>query len=342
MNPQLKFTWPITGNTERLQDLESDLLNQHLSHAYLFSGPLEVGKFSAAKFFAKLILCAKRACNQCEVCQKIAANAWSELVVADELWIENLNEDLTEISRKSNFNQMHRTRAPKAKTDTIGLPDLHEILSRIYVKHTSYQIFLVKNIERLTLEAANFFLKTLEEPPPRTIFLLTTSNLAKVLPTLISRCRLLVFDNVAERIITTMLQQDFPELSVTASKQILHLALGKPIRAIRLARNPAALQEFREYFAKLRSLFEQPDLVVKIQLADQLAASVPEIAKFLEALTYFLRSFLLARAREPRPASRYSRKKLLAIIQLLTETHSMIFQKNVNPRLALENLLFAI
>lgn len=339
---KLQFIWSMFGNEKCLLELEQNLQQQKLAQAYLFSGPIEVGKFTTAKDFAKLILCEQRACGNCAICQKITANIYPELTVVDELWIEGQQEDLIHIAQKSNFNQLHRTKTPKAKTDTLGIQDLREILRRINVKQSNYQIFLLRNIERFTLEAANFFLKTLEEPPAKTIFLLTTNNLAQVLPTIISRCRVLNFYSVATARLKDYLRENFAQLAPLAHQQILHLALGKPQRALRLAQDPTHLQEFCTYFTMLKELFAQPDLATKLQLAEQLTTNKAELQKFLEVCHYFLRSFLLTRARNAQPESRYSAQKLLTIIQNLTETQILIWQQNVNPRLALENFLIKI
>jgi DNA polymerase III subunit delta' len=310
-------------------------------HAYLFSGPAEVGKFTASKFFANLILCGNQACGECEICRQIRANIFPQLTIASDLWIEGVNEDLTKLAKKSNFNQLHRTRAPKAKTDSIGRTDLQEILARVNEKYAGYKIFIVKNIERMTIEAANYFLKTLEEPPKQTIFLLTTSNQPQVLSTIISRCRVLNFGNVNSSVIEEMLKIEFPLLDETERARIVNFAMGKPVRAARLAQDPDIFREFGEYFQKLKNLFEKPNLSAKMKFAEIASANALETQKFLEALTYFLRSFLLTRARESVVNSRYSVEKLVKLIRATGSVRNLIL-RNVNARLALENLLFLI
>lgn len=341
MTYDLRLNWPTTGNENRLQELEEDLLSQKLNHAYLFAGPPEVGKLTAAKFFANQILCPDQACGQCQVCRQIKNNICSELTIVDELWIEGANEDWEYLAKKSNFNQLHRSKSPKAKTDTIGIEDLRELLGRIHTTHTGWQVFIVHNIERLTREAANNFLKTLEEPPPRTIFLLTTNSLALLLPTIVSRCRVLQFGNVNPSAIEKMLQHDFADLTPEEVKRIVNFSMGKPIRAAHLAADPDLYRHYAEYFQRLKSLFEKPNIFSRMQFAEEASANNPETQKFLEALTYFLRSFMLTRAREPNRNSRYSSEKIVKLIEQCELTRQLI-ERNVNPRLAVENLLLSI
>jgi len=338
----LKFNWPTTGNEDRLAELENDLLNERMNHAYLFTGVAEVGKLTAAKFFAKLILCENNACDVCEVCQKIRANIHPQLTIADKLWIEGVNENFEQLAKKTNFNQSHRARTPKSKTDTIRLNDLREILARIHTSHDKQQIFVIHDIERMNRESSNFFLKTLEEPPPQTIFLLTTSNQPLLLPTIISRCRVLYFGNVSPPAIEKMITREFPCLDEEKRMRVVNFSMGKPVRAAKLASDPEIFREFTEYFRKITTLLEKPNPANKMFFAEKITETPTEIQKFFEAFTHFLRSFLLSRTRQPIDTSRYSAKKIVELLRATNISRKLVFDKNVNPRLVIENLLLQI
>ena len=337
----LQFDWPTTGNENRLAELENDLANDRVSHAYLFAGPAEVGKFTAAKFFAQLLICSGLGCGECPDCKMIRANTHPNLTIVDELWIEGVNEDLELLAKKSNFNQANRAKTPKAKTNTIRIDDLREILSRVNHSTVGRKIFLIHEIERMNHEAANFFLKTLEEPPPRTTFILTTNNLPLLLPTIVSRCRVLNFGNVAPSAIDKMLVKKFPDLTEDERKRVVSFAMGKPIRAGKLAADPTVFREFKEYFEQLKNLLERPNVAEKLSFAEKVSANNLETQKFLEAFAYFLRSFLLTRAKNPVANSRYSTEKIVKLIRELDSTRELI-GRNVNSRLAVENLLLQI
>ncbi len=336
-----KFNWPTTGNENRLLELENDFESKRISHAYLFSGPMEVGKLTAAKFFGQLLICRNQGCRECEDCKLIRANTHPNFTLVDELWIEGVNEDLETLARKSNFNQSHRTKNPKAKTDTIRIDDLREILARVNQTSEGWKVFMIHNIERMNREAANFFLKTLEEPPKNTIFLLTTNNQPLLLPTIVSRCRVINFGNVNPTTIDIMLRDKFSNLTEEELNRVVNFSMGKPIRAIRLAENSTAFREFKEYFEKLKNLVEKPNIAEKLAFAEKVSVNNMEVQKFLENFTYFLRSFMLTRARQPVANSRYTPRKLVELIRQLDSTRGLI-ERNVNLRLTVENLLLNI
>jgi DNA polymerase III subunit delta' len=333
--------WPNVGNENQTQELERDIESGKISHAYLFAGPMEVGKLTVAKFFAKFLICTNKVCEECNDCKLMQANSHPNLTVVDDLWIEGVNEDLDLLSKKSNFDQAHRMKTPKAKTNTIRLDDLREILARVNQSSETQKIFLLHNIERMNRESANFFLKTLEEPPSKTTFLLTTNNLPLLLPTIISRCRVLNFGNVNPQSIEKMLQQNFSSLTDEERKRVVNFAMGKPVRAMRLAEDPSVFLEFKEYFEQLKNLFEKPNVAEKLALAEKISENYIEAQKFLEAFTYFLRGFLLTRAKQPNSASRYSVEKLVGLIRRVDMTRDLL-ERNVNMRLAMEGLLLQI
>lgn len=336
-----KHNWPIVGNQSRLAELEADFAQNKLSHAYLFAGPKEVGKFTAAKFFANLILCGQGACGDCPACHQIRASVHPGLTIADKLWIENTEEDWETIAKSSNFNQLHRSKTPKTRTDALGKDDLTEIISRIHSTHEDYHVILIRRVERFTTEAANHLLKTLEEPPPRTIFLLTTDNPSVLPETIVSRCRLLQFGNVRPATIEQKLAELFPKLDETERARIVNFATGKPGRAVRLAGDPELLTSYAEYFRRLKNIFETPDLIIRLNLAEETSKTAVSVSKFLEALTYFLRSLLLSRIKQPALKSRYNPGKILSLLKATNQTRLLI-SHNVNQRLAVENLLLQI
>ena len=263
------------------------------------------------------------------------------LTVVDQLWVDGVAEDFEELARSSNFPQIHRSKTPKAKSDAIGIDDLTEIIGRITLKREAHHIVLIRNIERMTLETANKFLKILEEPPPYTIFILTTDSFSDVLPTLVSRCRVMEFTNVSPRAIEALLGQHFPDLSPEMIGRIVNLSLGKPQRALRLASNPEIFTAYSEYFRRLLALFEKPDIGTKLSFAEEATKSHANVEFFLEATTYFLRSFLLSRARKPDTNSRYTTQKLTSLIHKLAWTREQVAH-NVNARLVVEHFLLTI
>ena len=108
-----------------------------------------------------------------------------------DLWQKESQEDWTEIAKTSNFDQGHRTGkggTTAKRTNTIGRSDIKSIVEMLWQKTNGAQICIIRDAERMTVTAANALLKTLEEPPQNTYFVLTSSAKDILLPTIVSRC----------------------------------------------------------------------------------------------------------------------------------------------------------
>ncbi|XOA43035.1 MAG: DNA polymerase III subunit gamma/tau [Candidatus Nealsonbacteria bacterium] len=137
-----------------------------ISHAYLFSGPRGTGKTTMARLIAKAVNCQNRKegefepCNKCSSCLEIMGGRAI---------------DLLEIDAAS-----HR-----------GIDDIRELKDGIRFSPTKskYKVFILDEAHQLSKDAANALLKTLEEPPAHAIFVLATTEIHKMIPTIISRCQ---------------------------------------------------------------------------------------------------------------------------------------------------------
>lgn len=155
----------IAGESDIVRTLKNSLDNDRISHAYLFSGPRGVGKTTSARVIAKGVNCLKNGisstpCNECENCREI----------------DNGNFiDLIEIDAASNR----------------GIDEIRELKDKINYQPSKgrKKIYIIDEVHMLTKEAFNALLKTLEEPPEHVIFILATTELDKILPTIISRCQ---------------------------------------------------------------------------------------------------------------------------------------------------------
>ncbi len=283
MIQKLHYDWHVVGHQKELLALERDLLKDNLAHAYLFSGPENIGKYTVAKRFAEILQCENGGCGACSTCLEIRRD-----YNADTLEIVGTDESV--------------------KIDTV-----REILASLYTKPQSrHKILLIKNIEKMTAEAANALLKTLEEPPPQMIFLLTTSHLHDVLLTVVSRVRLCKFylkdAGLLER----------------------HADLMQQIEGF-LA-NPDPFQRF--------SFIE--DIIVKKKGAtNDRDSSLPNpylIKDFLDALVHVLRTQMYA---EIQHADFKKATKTVQSIRYVEDAHSML-KRNVNSRLVLENLMLSL
>lgn len=156
----------IQGQEHVVQTLTNAVKSGRLSHAYLFSGPRGCGKTTTARILAKSANCQNRKegeaepCNKCSSCLEISSGR---------------SMDLIEIDAAS-----HR-----------GIDDIRELREGIkFVPSKSkYKVFIIDECHQLSKDAANALLKTLEEPPAHAIFIMATTEIHKMIPTIISRCQ---------------------------------------------------------------------------------------------------------------------------------------------------------
>jgi DNA polymerase III delta' subunit len=225
-----------------------------LGQAYLFVGPDGSGKEVTAFEFARLANCARTppcAGNvPCESCLKALT-----LQHPDIRWIgpapASLGEtEVGELLAAKREDPFHRPPFAASSEVTIGAPENPGPLSvrsllrflRLQPYQGRYKVAIVADAHRLTPEAANAFLKTLEEPPPASLILLLTSNRTALLPTILSRCQPIRFEPYGEEELAALLvergekPERAAELARAADGSVRQaLALREPVAAALLA-----------------------------------------------------------------------------------------------------------
>jgi len=153
----------IIGQKEIVANLKNAIASQRIGHAYIFSGPKGIGKRSIAKIFASMLLCSSPqidgCCGVCLQCTMLK---------------EGSNPDYMELDTEG---------------QSIGVEEIRRIQSDVIIKpmYSKRKVYLIADSEKMTVQAQNSLLKTLEEPPEYTVILLTTSNYSALLETARSR-----------------------------------------------------------------------------------------------------------------------------------------------------------
>lgn len=178
----------VVGQEHIVQTLKNAVTMNLVSHAYLFSGPKGSGKTSLARLLAKAVNCPSAAlgvnkskgepCNKCSACEEIN---------------QGRSLDLIEIDAASNR----------------GIEEVRDLKEGIKFSPAKlkYKVFVIDEAHQLTKEAGNALLKMLEEPPSHAIFILATTELHKMVPTIASRCQRFDFRKLTVPEITEKLQE---------------------------------------------------------------------------------------------------------------------------------------
>ena len=205
----MTFT-PLYGHQALLERLTALLQRDRLAHALLFTGPAGIGKALAAHVFAAQIFCAAKStppCGQCPACRQVAAGTHSDLVVV----------------------------APAPGKKEIGIDAIRQLKHAVQLRAVSapLKVAIIDDADRLSVAAQNALLKTLEEPPPRSVIILVTASLGALLPTVRSRCQRILFQPLDQDAVAAALQHR-AGLDPAQARTLAGRAEGSPGRALRL------------------------------------------------------------------------------------------------------------
>lgn len=195
----------LIGQESTCRILKNALNTQRIHHAYLFTGTRGVGKTTLARLLAKCLNCQTKItpepCNQCSACLAINTNRFTDLIEVDA--------------------------ASRTKVE-----DTRDLLADVHYAPSQgrYKIYLIDEVHMLSSHSFNALLKTLEEPPPRVIFLLATTDPQRLPATILSRClqfhlKIISATQISEHLANVLNNENIP-YEAAALSPLAHAARG--------------------------------------------------------------------------------------------------------------------
>jgi len=202
------------------------------------------------------------------------------------------------------------------------------------------KIAIIDNAHLMNQEAQTCLLKTLEEPKGKSLLVLITHQPVSLLPTIISRSQIIKFKPVEkEEIKKYLLKQG---LSEKEAEEITQIALGRPGLAIEFLRDKQKRNDFYQKIKEIKNL-SNASLAMRFQYVKNLNQELTDLLNILDVWLIYFRTILMQQinSQESGSLNQSSFKKLKNLLEKIQETKSLISTTNVNPQLALENLMLA-
>ncbi len=318
--------WQVVGHKWAVDLLKRALAGERVAHACLLTGPPQIGKRSLALNFAQALNCLdeEKPCGQCLACSKIAHGSHPDVQI-----IEGEGGTLK-------IDQMRTLRHEAALSPLEG----------------RWKVYIIRQMEQATAEAANCLLKTLEEPPSNVILMLTASEAEALLPTIVSRCQVLNLRPLATETVQRSLQERWG-VDVERAQLLARLSGGRLGWAVTASQNDAILPRREKHLDEMMELLGQ-GRVERLEYAQQLSRNSEAVPELLHLWISWWRDLLLAASgssvgitnvdREDAlriQARRYSLGQVRNFVEALRAA-AWRLERNANTRLTLEVLMLSL
>ena len=316
----MPFKNAIIGNEQIVNMLERSYKLGKLSHAYLFDGPEHIGKKTLALAFCRLILQNGSAQARLPDGQEYGANNDYNIEEDPDLVILRPDEDKKQITIEQVRN-------------------LQKKLS-LFPYSAKYKVAIIEQADMMSKSAANSILKTLEEPSSTTILMLLTSNSVNLLDTIKSRCQTLKFLPVKRKVLEDFVKNKISDQS--KKEKIIELSGYKPGKIVELANNGSKIEELIDIMDGFSDFAQKSDAERLDEAEIVSKKEMNEIVDLLNLYSFYFRKVLL---KEYNEINKINKDKIIRIknnINLINNTKENLLTKNVNPRLAIENLFLQI
>ncbi len=316
----------VAGQEEIKASLIKSINNNQISHCYIFEGPKGMGKYELALIFAQSLLCEKfisNPCNECLSCVKMNSENHPDLHVINH------------------------------EEDTIKREEIDALIESIYKKpyESERKIYIIKAAHEMTVQAANTFLKTLEEPPGDSVVILLTTNANLLLPTIVSRCQTIKFRNVSRETIKSYLKENCSAADKDAAIAAEYSG-GILNKAVNIIKGNDDILNKRAEIINLFDKIINSDSEIIYELENYFEDNKDNIDIFIENSMIWIRDIMFVQNNMDelminKDFNRLSKihgqsmKRDSNLIELMQNTSDNI-KSNVNYKLAIDNMLLKI
>jgi len=321
----------IIGQERAINYLLKSIMQNKIASSYIFNGKEGVGKKTTAIEFAKCINCLNitenyQSCENCPSCKKINKKICPDVKIIepekDRLKIEQIREFRKDISMKPFENKK--------------------------------RIYIINNAEELTIDAANCLLKTIEEPPEFAVIILICSNINSILPTIISRCRVLYFRTISSlKIEKTILERNGSMKN--KAKIIAKIARGSIGKALDILADTDFLNRRNKVLNQLAEIIPGKIDGEILNRKEKIFSDANHSKEIMEIILLWYRDLLIIKelncpqyiVNDDRlallidTAKLYSKKMLIDILNYLLQVQEYL-KKNANKNILFESLIIKL
>lgn len=324
-----KFT-DIIGQDQLKEHIQNAITSNKVSHAYIINGERNAGKEFIARIFAMTLQCERggtEPCNECHSCKQALS-----------------------------YNQPDIVYISHEKPNSIGVEDIRgQINNDIGIKPYSSprKIYIMNEGEKMTPQAQNALLKTLEEPPEYAVILILTDNVEALLPTIISRCVVLNMKPVSDKLVKKYLME---ELGVPDYKANICVAFARGnIGKAKLLASSEEFEKVKDEAITLVKYINDMEINEIVKAIKKIMEYKLDVNDYLDILTVWYRDVLLFKATKDmnslvfkneiqqirKVADRSTYEGIETIVKALQQAKRRL-EANVNFDLTMELMLLTI
>jgi DNA polymerase III subunit delta' len=314
----------VIGHSEIIDRLKNIIKSGRIANAYIFAGPSNIGKEFVAINFAKALNCKEAngdCCDKCVSCRRINDGNHTDVRLIKPDGAKLKIEQMRFLKRQGTYKALE----------------------------SQYKIYIIVDAEKMTPEASNSILKTLEEPSDGTIFILLTHVYNALLPTIRSRCQLLRFSLVPQKVLLERLM-NHPGMTESKAKWLTIQSQGRPGKALKMAgENTNSNKDEMSWVMAVLSQRDKSRLLNVFKKAEEMS----KLDDAIDIVISWYRDMLLVKQgcseellihsnekqKIEQLAQSYSGTDIEKLIDLALNLKNLM-QRNINPVLAMEVMMF--